>query len=264
MVADKTEAAFIEAVSTCYETDEVDDTVWQIITDGVGVHTNHYTLEPFVSWVVEDEFGYFWVPSVARIDRGYELLEENGNVVDTEKVISFTRDLENFANSQPMEIIDAHEDDMPWGTWGFGWPGFSICNTRTVSAGVFEIDSEYPCMLSAMWTSINNPCYCPYFPVHNAVIDCAAEVLEGLAVYADGTVWKLADQIREGSFFSWGELVPEFEAWEDTARESNAAAESACLDLLDQGMVGEAAAVLAESDVALGLEGYELLLSMVG
>lgn len=258
MVADSTKAAFIEAVSTCYVTDTVCDTAWQVIEDGVGVHTNHYTLEPFISWVKEDEFGYFWVPSVARYDRGLALLEENDCTVDSKAVISFTRDLENFANSQPMEIIDAHPE-FPWGTWGFGWPGFSICNSRTVSAGVFEIDSKHPSMLSTMWTSINNPCYSAYFPVHNGLIADSAQVLEGLSDYVSGDVWKLADRLRESSADSWGELVPLLEEWEDAARERNDEAESTCAYLLDSGDPEDAVQVLVESDVSLGLEAYALL-----
>ena len=136
MVADKDSAAFIEAVSSCYRTEDGEDTVWQEITDGVAVHTNHYTLQPFFDWVVNDEFGYFWVPSVSRMDRAYELLSENDNMVTAQDLVSFTRDVDDYGNSQPWEIIEKHLDEMPWGTWGFGWPGFSICNIRTVAAGV--------------------------------------------------------------------------------------------------------------------------------
>ncbi len=262
MVADAHYAAFIEAVSSCYTTEDGKDTLWEKIEDGVGVHTNHYTLDPFKSWVVNDEFGYFWVPSVARMDRAYELLEENDHCVDVQDLMSFTRDVDDYANSQPWEIIEQHLDEMPWGTWGFGWPGFSICNTRTVAAGVFEIDGDYPSLMSAMWTAIANPGYTPYFPLHNALLLRSADLVESLSVYVEGTVARATSHLRAGCFDTWIALAPVLTEWESGAVERNADAEAEAVELLDEGHTDGAVSALLNSDTALGLHAYEFILEL--
>ena len=260
MVADKDSAAFIEAVSSCYETEDGEDTVWENITDGVAVHTNHYTLPPFFDWVVNDEFGYFWVPSVARMDRAYELLSGSGNAVTAQELATFTRDVDDIANSQPWEIIEPHLEEMPWGTWGFGWPGNSICNIRTVAAGVFEIDADHPAIMSVMWTSINNPGYTPYFPVHIGLMQRSEELGEVLSDYVDGTVWKTLSLLREGTFETWIELAPELNDWESGAFDDNAEAETIAAQKLAIGDATGAIDTLFESDTTIGLEAYEFAL----
>lgn len=262
MVADKDSAAFIEAVSSCYQTENGEDTVWQEMTDGVAVHTNHYTLQPFFDWVVNDEFGYFWVPSVSRMDRALELLSENENVVTAQDLASFTRDVDDYGNSQPWEIIERHLDEMPWGTWGFGWPGFSICNIRTVSAGVFEIDPDNPSVMSVMWTAINNPGYTPYFPLHNGLMERPGELVETLSAYVDGTVWKVVSLLREGTFETWIELAPVLTEWESGAFEKNAEAEAIAAEALADGDPDGAVSALMGSDTALGLEAFELIVEL--
>jgi hypothetical protein len=261
MVADKDSAAFIEAVSSCYTFGDGEDTTWVEITDGVSVHTNHYTLEPFFSWVVNDEFGYFWVPSVSRMDRAYELLHGSGDVVSTQELTTFTRDVDDWGNSQPQEVIDAHPE-MPWGTWGFGWPGNSICNIRTVAAGVFEIDPDHPETMSVMWTSVNCPGYTPYFPLHNGLMQRPADLAEILAPYVDGTVWKAASLLREGTFAAWVELAPVLGEWEAGAFEANAEAEALAEESLGTGDVDGAVSALFDSDTALGLDAYEFILEL--
>lgn len=261
MVADKDSAAFIEAVSSCYRTEDVPDTVWREITDGVAVHTNHYILPPFFDWVVNDEFGYFWVPSVSRMDRAYELLHGSGDVVTAQELTTYTRDVDDWGNSQPQEIIDAHPE-MPWGTWGFGWPGFSICNIRTVAAGVFEIDPDHPETMSVMWTSVNCPGYTPYFPLHNGLMQRPADIAEALSVYADGTVWKAASLLRAGTFEAWLELAPILIEWESGAFEANAEAEDAAEEALASGDMDGAVSTLFDSDTALGLEAYGFILEL--
>ena len=262
MVADKDSAAFIEAVSSCYRTEECEDTVWQKITDGVAVHTNHYTLEPFFSWVVNDEFGYFWVPSVSRMDRAYELLAEKDGAVTAQDLVSFTRDVDDWGNSQPWEIIERHLDEMPWGTWGFGWPGFSICNTRTVAAGVFEIDPDDPSLMSVMWTSVNCPGYTPYFPLHNGLMERPGDLVGALSAYVDGTVWKAASLLRSGTFEAWLELAPILTEWESAAFERNADAEAAAAEVLAEDDLEGAVSALFDSDTALGLEAYGFILAL--
>jgi hypothetical protein len=262
MVADKDSAAFIEAVSSCYSFGDGEDTTWVEIADGVGVHTNHYTLQPFFDWVVNDEFGYFWVPSVSRMDRAFELLSMNDNVVTAQDLVSLTRDVDDIANSQPWEVIEQHLDEMPWGTWGFGWPGNSICNIRTVAAGVFEIDPDNPEIMSVMWTSINNPGYTPYFPVHNGLIAEPVELAESLSEYVDGIVWKAASLLREGAFETWIALAPVLTEWESGAFAANADAEADASDALAVGDVDGAISILMDSDTSLGLEAYEFILEL--
>ncbi|MCI0497830.1 MAG: C45 family peptidase [Thermoplasmata archaeon] len=261
MVADKDSAAFIEAVSSCYSFGDGEDTTWVRITDGVAVHTNHYILDPFFDWVVNDEFGYFWVPSVSRMDRAYELLHGSGDVVTAQELTTFTRDVDDWGCSQPQEIIDAHPE-MPWGTWGFGWPGFSICNIRTVAAGVFEIDPVHPETMSVMWTSVNCPGYTPYFPLHNGLMQRPAELAEALSVYVDGTVWKAASLLREGTFAAWIELAPVLGEWEAGAFEANAEAEDSAEEALASGDIDGAVSALSDSDTALGLEAYGFILEL--
>ena len=262
MVADKDSAAFIEAVSSCYETEDGEDTVWKEITDGVAVHTNHYMLPPFFDWVVNEEFGYFWVPSVSRMDRAYELLSENDNIVTAQDLISFTRDVDDYGNSQPWEIIERHLDEMPWGTWGFGWPGFSICNIRTVAAGVFEIDPENPSLMSVMWTAINNPGYTPFFPLHNGLMERPGELVGTLSAYVDGTVWKAASLLREGTFKTWIELAPVLTEWESGAFDKNVEAEAIAAEAIADGDTDGAVSALMGSDTALGLKAYEFILEL--
>lgn len=262
MVADKESAAFIEAVSSCYRTEDGEDTVWREITDGVAVHTNHYVLQPFFDWVVNDEFGYFWVPSVSRMDRACELLSESDCMVSAHDLIAFTRDVDDYGNSQPWEIIERHLDEMPWGTWGFGWPGFSICNIRTVAAGVFEINSGNPALMSVMWTSINNPGYTPYFPLHNGLMERPGELADALSMYVDGTAWKAASLLREGTFEAWLELAPVLAGWESKAFEENAEAEAVAVEALADGDIDSAISALMESDTLLGLEAYEFILEL--
>ena len=262
MVADNESAAFIEAVPSCYETEDGTDTVWQEITDGVAVHTNHYILPPFFDWVVEDAFGYFWVPSVSRMDRAYELLSESDEVVTAQDLVALTRDVDDYGNSQPWEIIERHLDEMPWGTWGFGWPGFSICNIRTVAAGVFEIDPVNPELMSVMWTAINNPGYTPYFPLHNGLLARPGDLADALAIYVDGTVWKAASLLREGTFETWLALAPVLTDWESGAFEQNALAEEVASKALAGGDTVGAVSALMDSDTSLGLEAYEFILEL--
>ncbi len=261
MVADQHEAAFIETVSTLYETDEVDDTAYEMVVDRADVHTNHYTLQPFVDWVLYEDFGYFWIPSIVRYDRGIELIEENDGVVSADLVMSFTRDLDDYANSQPLDVVYAHPE-IPHECWNHGWPGFSISNTRTVSAGVFEIDGTWPGVMSTMWTSINNPCYTPYFPVHNGLILEAERVSEGLSDYMDSSVWKLASLLRSGTFNTWDDTALLMDEWEAGAIEQNELAEAQARSLMVLGEVPDAAAVLADSDIALGRAAVEYMLSL--
>ena len=262
MVADKDSAAFIEAVSSCYSFGDGEDTTWVEITDGVAVHTNHYILDPFFGWVVDDDFGYFWVASVSRMDRAYELLDGSGEVVSAQKLASFTRDVDNYGCAQPWEIIERHLDEMPWGTWGFGWPGYSICNIRTVAAGVFEIDPDHPETMSVMWTSVNCPGYTPYFPLHNGLMQRPTELAEALSAYVDGTVWKAASLLREGTFAAWIELAPVLNGWEAGAFEANAEAEDLAEQALASGDMDGAVSALFDSDTALGLEAYEFILEL--
>ncbi|MCJ7490469.1 MAG: hypothetical protein MUO87_10120, partial [Thermoplasmata archaeon] len=163
---------------------------------------------------------------------------------------------------QPWEIIERHLDEMPWGTWGFGWPGFSICNIRTVAAGVFEIDPENPSIMSVMWTAINNPGYTLYFPLHNGLMERPGELVETLSAYVDGSVWKAASLLREGTFETWIELAPVLTEWESGAFEKNAEAEAIAAEEIADGDTDGAVSALMGSDTALGLEAYEFILEL--
>ena len=257
MVADSEKAAFIETVSSIY----TPDAVAYEVTDGAAVHTNHYLYEPFHSWVLDGSFGYFWGPSVARYDRGSELLSQNEGMLSADMLMTFTRDLENFGNSKPKEIREAHPE-IPAKCWGWGWPGNSICNAATVSSGVFELDPEYPDLLSVMWTSIYNPAWCPYVPVHNALIQTAALAIDGFAPYVDGTMWCVAEKIRNCGKNEWGDFVPTFESWEVPWISQTQANEADAASMIGAGHVDQACSYLAEKDIGIGAEAYALMLSL--
>lgn len=255
ILSDPYVAAFVETVPSVINTP---DSAVQIITEGVHVHTNHYVMEPFYSWVIEDGFGYMWSVSYARYDRGLELIAENP-VVDAPKVMEFTRDLENWGCGSPTEVIEAHPE-VPDECWSNGWPGFSICNARTVSASVFECDDEYPEQLSTMWMAINNPAYSPYVPVHNGLLAEPALAGELFSDYVDGDAWSASSQLKGTA--DWGELIPVFEAWEAEKAVENAAAEASARAMLELGDAAGACLLVTESDGAIAIEGMELMLSL--
>lgn len=263
MVADTNKAAFIETVPSngdgYWLNSSIPDIVTLVVTDGVACHTNHYLYEPYYSMVIEDGFGSMWTPSIARYDNGIRLIEEAEGVVSAEQVISFCRDLEDFGNSHPNWIKDEHPE-IPWECWEDGWPGFSICNARTVSSGVFEMNSEYPDTLSTMWTAIYNPCWCPYVPLHNAIIGDDANA--ALMPYRDGTAWLVSMRLRAVHENDWGCLVPDFEGWEDIARADAEAVETDAINLIAVGMVDEAIALITNHDCGKALEAVDLMISM--
>jgi predicted choloylglycine hydrolase len=257
MVADNEKGAFIETVSSIY----TPDTVAYEVTDGASVHTNHYLYEPFHSWALSGSFGYFWGPSVARYDRGCELLSQNEGKLSADMLMTFARDLENFGNSKPKEIRAAHPE-IPAKCWSWGWPGNSICNAATVSSGVFELDPEYPSLLSVMWTSIYNPAWCPYVPVHNALIQTAAMAIDGFAPYVDGTMWSLAEKVRNCGKNEWGDFVPTFESWEGPWMSQTSANEADAAAMIGAGQVDQACSYLAQKDIGIGNQAYTLMLSL--
>lgn len=265
MVADSIEGAFVETVpsdgSSYWLNPSIPDMVAKKIVNGIDCHTNHYQYEPFYSMVIEDAFGYVWTPSVARYDNGVRLMEEAGYVVTPEQIISFCRDLENFGLSHPNEIKDAHPE-IPWHSWSDGWPGFSICNIRTVSSGVFVLDDEHPDLLSTMWTSIYNPCWSPYTPLHNAMIREPELFKEELLPFRDGTAWLASMKLRAALENDWGVLVPIFEEWEQSIRESLDENVSHALILINNGQIDEAAWYLTQRDCGYALLALDLMVDL--
>jgi hypothetical protein len=257
MVADNEKAAFIETVSSIY----TPDTVAYEVTDGAAVHTNHYLYEPFYSWALSGSFGYFWGPSVSRYDRGCELLAQNDGKLSADMLMTFARDLENFGNSKPKEIRAAHPE-VPAKCWGWGWPGNSICNAATVSSGVFELNPAHPGLLSVMWTSIYNPAWCPYVPVHNALIQTAAMAIDGFAPYADGTMWSLAEKVRNCGKNEWGDLVPTFDSWEASWMLQTHANEACAGSMIESNQVDQACSYLAQKDIGISDQAYAMMLSL--
>ncbi len=255
VVSDPYLSAFVETVPSVINTP---DTAFQLLTDGVDVHTNHYVMEPFYSWVVEDGFGYMWTVSYARYDRGLALIGENP-VVDVVDVMRFTRDLENWGCGSPTEIIAAHPE-VPYECWSNGWPGFSICNARTVSASVFQSDDDHPEHMSTMWMAINNPAYSPYVPVHNGILSELPLAGELFGDYVDGSAWSASSQLKGTA--EWGELIPVFEAWEAEMRVLNADAEGAARSLLSAGDVSGADLLLTQSDGGIARLGMQLMLDL--
>ena len=265
MVADRDEGAFIETVPSNGDGYWLDPAIPDIVavkvTDGIACHTNHYLYEPYYSMVLYEGFGTMWTPSIARYDNGLRLIEEAGNVVSAEQVISFCRDLEDFGNSHPNWIKDDHPE-IPWEVWEDGWPGFSICNARTVSSGVFEMNGECPEMLSRMWTAIYNPCWCPYVPLHNALVKNPDAAGEALMPYRDGTAWLVSMRLRSVNENDWGCMVPTFEEWEQEARTALESEEAYALGLIGSGQAEEAASYLTTEDCTRALEAIELMLSL--
>ena len=259
ILSDADVAAFVETIPTMYAAIYGVDSAVEMILDGTSAHTNHYVLEPFFSAACDDGFGYMWTPSFARYDRAFELLEENP-VVDVELVQSFTRDLEDWGCGSPTEVIEAHPE-IPDECWSNGWPGFSICNARTVSASVFTTDKDYPEYLSVMWMAINCPAWAPYVPVHNGLLLKPDVVSEAFEDYIDGSAWSLSMQLR--SLGDWGDLIPVFECWEDDWLLDTAAVEDSARSLLDAGKVNKAVSLLVESDCGIGVEAIELMESLL-
>ena len=254
-ISDPGVAAFVESIPTMYSAVYGNDVAVQLVEDGVAVHTNHYVLEPFFTAVIEDGFGYMWTPSYARYDRGLELLAENP-VLDVDLVQSFCRDLENWGVGPLNEVADAHPE-IPEDCWVGGWPGFSICNARTVSSSVFQSDPQYPEQLSVMWMAINNPAWAPYVPIHNGLLERPGDVGAALEPYVSGRAWSLSAQLR--SIGEWGELIPVLESWEADWQLENAATEDAARAMLDKGRVDKATSILVDADCGIATSALTML-----
>ena len=202
-----------------------------------------------------------WTPSFVRYDRAAELVADAGNVVTPELVMSFTRDLESFGNGHVTDVYAA-QPEIPSGVWSNGWPGFSINNTRTVSATVFVADKEHPDLLSQMWMAMYNPSFSAYTPLHNAMLRNIDVVTAELEIYIDGRAWQTAANLRDYETYEWGELYPYLEAWESAAMDATAANEAVARDLIDDGKPADAAAYLTESDIDLALDAIDLLIDV--
>lgn len=258
ILSDASIAAFVETVPSVINTP---DTLYQIITDGAYVHTNHYVMEPFHSWVLDGSFRYFWTPSVARYDRGLELLAENP-VLDVQTVMSFTRDLENFGNPNTNAVKDAHPE-IPDDCWWDGWPGFSISNARTVSASVFRSDPTNVEELSVMWMAINGPVWAPYVALHNAILnelDVASVLLQD---YVKGLAWSAASQLRSSGLYEWGDLVPVYEQWESEQLVDVIAIEDEARALISSGEMDAACLLLTVTDGGIAQAAVELMQSLL-
>jgi hypothetical protein len=254
MVADKTGGAFIEAVYTGL----TPDIVAKKVTNGALVHTNHYMYEPYKSWVIDDGFGYWWTPGVARYDRAMELLAADPQPLTHVDVQGFCRDLVDFGDGQPA-LVEALHPEVPAGCWANGGAGYSICNSATRASGVFVIDKVCPSQLSTMWMSIYNPAWCPYTPVHNAVLSQIPTATTGMQPYVTTAVWDYCWTLQKGPY-DWGHFIPTFEAWEaSTARPANAAAEAAARSLLARKKTADATRTLTQSDVGVSASAYDLL-----
>ncbi len=262
ILSDATIAAFVESIPTMYVPVYGNDVAVDLITDGAGVHSNHYVIEPFFTAVIEDGFGYMWTPSYARYDRGLELIAENDGVLTVDLVMGFTRDLVNYGNADPNAIIDAHPE-VPDDCWENGWPGFSICNARTMSATVLTTDMEYPEELSVMWLAVNNPAWAPFVPLHNALLAEAETASTALEAYIKGTAWAAASQLRSSELYEWGDLCPVYEAWEAEKQVETDANVDYARSLLDKDKVSKAAVFLTGADCAIALEGLALMQSLL-
>jgi len=254
MVADKDKAAFVETVPSIYEP----EIVAQVIENGVTYHTNHYVCEPFYSWVIEDGFGYMWTPSIARYDRAAELVSEVNYAVSFEMIMSFDRDIENFGLSDPWEIKNAHPE-IPDECWSEGWPGFSICNARTVSSSVFVMDKDYPELMSVLWMAIYNPCWCPYVPLHNAMLKDIDTAAGEMKYFMDGTAWQVASKLRSNDDYDWGDLVPVFEDWESDMQTNVTAYEADAIALVAGGAVDDASELLTQRDCSIASDSIDLM-----
>lgn len=262
ILSDATVAAFVETVPTMYVPVFGNDVAVEMITDGAGVHTNHYVFEPFFTAVIEDDFGYMWTPSYARYDRGLELIAENDGVLTVDLVMGFSRDLVNFGNPNPNAVIEAHPE-IPDDCWENGYPGFSICNTRTMSATVLTTDMEYPEELSVMWTAINNPAWAPFVPLHNALLREIETSSVALEAFIEGTAWAAASQLRSSELYEWGDLCPVYEAWEAEKQVETDANVDYARSLIDDDKVSKATEFLTGADCAIALEGLALMKSLL-
>jgi predicted choloylglycine hydrolase len=262
ILSDATVAAFVETVPTMYVPVFGNDVVVEMITNGAGVHTNHYVFEPFFTAVIEDDFGYMWTPSYARYDRGLELIGENDGVLTVDIVMGFARDLVDYGGADPNAIMDAHPE-IPDDCWENGYPGFSICNARTMSATVLTTDMEYPEELSVMWMAINNPAWAPFVPLHNALLAEPEVASVALESFIEGTAWAAASQLRSSELYEWGDLCPVYEAWEAEKQVETDANVDYARSLLDKDKVSKAGVFLTEVDCAIALEGLELMQSLL-
>ncbi|HUV61344.1 MAG TPA: C45 family peptidase [Thermoplasmata archaeon] len=258
-ISDSNVAAFVESVPTMYAAVYGNDIAVEVIENGVSAHTNQYMFEPFYTAVIEDGFGYMWTPSYARYDRAFELIAENP-VVDVAMIQEFTRDLENWGVGSPAEVTDAHPE-IPEDCWTGGWPGYSICNARTVSASVFTTDKQYPEYLSVMYMAINNPAWAPYVPVHNGMLQEPEQASEAFEMYIDGRAWALSMQLR--SLGDWGDLIPTFEAWESEWFVETAATESFARKMLDAGKVDKAVDAITSTDCGIATEAIGLMIALL-
>ncbi len=256
MVADKAGGAFIEAVTSGQG--YTPEAVATRVTSGALVHTNMYIYEPYKSWVINDGFGYWWTPGVARYDRALQLLAENPQPLTADDIQGFNRDLVDFGDGQPA-AVEALHPEVPSGCWSNGGAGYSICNSATRASGVFVIDKTYPGQLSTMWMSIYNPAWCGFTPVHNAVLGQIATASTGFAPFTSTTVWNQCQTLQKGPH-PWGYFIPTYDAWEGAiAQPQNATAEAGARSMLAKKNTSGATLALTNSDVAISQSLWTLI-----
>lgn len=254
MVSDAHESAFIETASSIY----TPNVSYKIMASGFDAHTNHWLYEPFSSWVLGGWGVDIWTASLSRYDRAMELGAEYEGELTTALLMSFTRDLENW-DCTPKEVIAAYPEYADLLEWA--WPGDSICNVQTKNACVFEIDEQSPTMLSTMWMAICNPCYCPFVPLHNAILfdaGTATYASTQLEPYLNAEAYKLRTLLNYG----WGELVPIYEVWEAGIILEVSANEAQAQALIEGEGYEQAAYLMVECDCSIALEALDLQLSL--
>jgi hypothetical protein len=199
---------------------------------------------------------------VCRYDRAVELGTEYQGSLTASNLMAFTRDLENWGCSPQKALADHPE----WASvLAPGWPGNSICNAMTRSACVFEIDGASPDILSTMWMADGNPCYTPYVPLHTALLyseETASYAWAHLTPYLGKKVYQLTGDLKDK--YDWGELVPEYVAWEVGAVSDTTTNEAQAVQLIQGGMYVDAADLLTVADCGIALDGFGLQMQLTG
>ncbi|MCP4764323.1 MAG: hypothetical protein GY870_21295 [archaeon] len=121
----------------------------------------------------------------------------------------------------------------------------SICKSSTVFGTTFQINKDYPGILSTMWTAMRVPCSSIYTPIHIGSNDILND-------YENGAAWNLANGLYECGLYTTGELTPDLLDYESQLMIDNHNAIVDAKTLLDASDETGAKSLLTNFDTTTG------------
>ena len=227
LCADPNKVAIIEYTAQRYTTP-----AQSIIQNGVGYRSNYFT--------ILTGYNSNGVPSTTQIIR-YNAARDFVNAHNG----SLTAGDFNVPSRHHYEPTAGYPSEHD------GVDG-SISNYHTLSAGTFEIDTEYPEYLSVMWTAIGTPCSALYTPIHIGSSSVNSH-------YTSSDAWNLAEDIldqQDADVFPFGSLVSHYLEYEADMMVEEAGVISTARAFLDIAQVSNAQSALTTFDDDCGDDVY--------